>query len=120
MKFACNHTYKFKDYRIAFMSGFLQTTMVFTVELVNLASILNNTTTIDVVVSFLALAIIAEFDNFFFEALGENKDKDILTEAGYEELLWTVRKTSSSQAHGEIEGNKLSDPAYTYLKDPKF
>ena len=35
MKYACNHHWKFEDYRVAFLAGFLQTIAIMTVELVN-------------------------------------------------------------------------------------
>lgn len=74
----------------------------------------------DVVIAFLGYAIIADFSAFFYTALGENPDKDLLTAEGFDELLFTVRKTSSPNAHADIKGNELHDPALDYLKEPKF
>lgn len=91
--------------------------MIFTVEIVNLLSILNYTTTMDVVICFMGLVVIADFDNFFYNAMGSIPDKDLLTEAAYEELLFTIKKTSSPSANADIKGNELDDPAYTYLKE---
>ena len=60
-----------------------------------------------------------QFDQYFYTALGENKDKELLTNEGYVEFLWTIRKTSSSQAHADIPGNKLEDPGLDYLRELK-
>ena len=59
------------------------------------------------------------FDQYFYTALGENKDKELLTNEGYVEFLWTIRKTSSILADADILGNKLEDPALDYLRELK-
>lgn len=63
MKFANNHEYRFLNYRIAWLAGCMQFFMIITVEMVNFIAILNSTTILDVVMNFMALTIIAEFDN---------------------------------------------------------
>ena len=121
MKFAINHAYKFKNFAVAFLAGWMQATMIIAVELVNILSILSYSDTLNVVICFLALAIIAQFDNFFYDALGENQDKELITNADvYDELLYTIRRTTSYQSLAHIEANKLDDPALEYLRDPKF
>jgi hypothetical protein len=123
MKFAINHSYKFKPgigYQVAFMSGLMQASMIMVVEIVNVLVILSYADTLNVVICFCALAIIAEFDNFFYEAIGANKDKELLEFDGFDELLYTIRRTSSSAARGDFEPNKLDDPALDYIRDPKF
>ena len=59
MKFAINHAYKFKHFEIAFLAGWMQATMIFGVEFINILSILTWTTTFDVIIAFLGLAVIA-------------------------------------------------------------
>jgi hypothetical protein len=39
MKFAVNHDYMFYDFRVAYLASFFQTTIVISVELVNIALI---------------------------------------------------------------------------------
>ena len=69
MKFALNHDYRFENYKVAFLAGFMQATMIFVVEIVNFFAILTAGSILDVVMNFMALAIIAEFDDFFFKNL---------------------------------------------------
>jgi hypothetical protein len=59
MKFAINHAYKFKNFSIAFMAGFMQSSMIIAVEFINILSILSYTSTLDVIICFLGLAVIA-------------------------------------------------------------
>ena len=68
MKFALNHSFRFDDYTIAFFAGFMQTLSCLFIELINLFVILTSQTVLDVVLNFMALAIIAEFDNSFYQA----------------------------------------------------
>ena len=122
MKFALNHSYRFKPnhgYAVAFMAGFLQATMIMSVEVVNIISILSYGDTLNVVICFLALAIVAQFDNFFYDSLGENKDKDLLETEEYKSLL-LIQRTTSKNARGKMAGNKLNDGNLDFLRDPKF
>jgi hypothetical protein len=81
MKFALNHDYRFENYKVAFLAGFMQATMIFVVEIVNFFAILTAGSILDVVMNFMALAIIAEFDDFFYGALGEDDGKKMLQDA---------------------------------------
>ncbi len=51
---------------MAFMSGFLQTVSCLGVELANIGVLCGADDTISIVFNFIALAIIAEFDNYVF------------------------------------------------------
>ena len=122
MKFAINHSYRFKPgngYAVAYMSGFLQATMIFSVEIVNIISILSYKDTLNVVIAFLALAIVAQFDNFFYDSLGANKDKELLETEIYKSTV-LIQRTTSKNARGKIDGNKLQDANLDYLRDPQF
>ena len=66
MKYSVNHRWKFIDYKIAYLSGLLQASMVLFVETINFLALLTNTEVIGIVMDFLALVIIAEFDDFFY------------------------------------------------------
>lgn len=48
------------------MVGFCQMTIIYLVELVNIAILLTNNTIIEVIMNFLALVIISEFDDYMF------------------------------------------------------
>jgi len=80
MKMANNHEYRFENYRICWLAGFMQMTMIITVECVNFVAILTSTTILDVVMNFMALAVISDFDDFFYGALGNDPNKEVLTD----------------------------------------
>ena len=122
MKFSSNHPWKFDDYIEGYFVGLLQATVVLSVEMVNIAVLNTNHTIMDVLMNFLALVIIADFDDYFFvtvkndnmaklisdgklelEKSKEKKDDKITIEL--EELL-KFEITTSNRASHEIKGNK--------------
>ena len=95
MKYAVNHSWKFVDYKIAWLLGFMQAFNVLVVEFVNFSALLTNFTIIDIIMNFLALVVIAEFDEYFFSALNGDPLVDIITgDSGYENFLIIQRTTS--------------------------
>lgn len=108
MKFALNHHYRFTNYRFAYLSGILQASMIITVEIVNFFAIMKSTTIADVVMNFMALAVVSEFDDAFYSALGDDPMKDMITEAAFDDLF-TVKTTTSSEANFEHDDHRLDD-----------
>ena len=80
MKFALNHRYVFKSWCSAWTVGFLQAIIVVSVEIVNIEIILTSTDPLNIVYNFIALAIIAEFDDFVFSALRNEPMKYLIKE----------------------------------------
>lgn len=108
MKFAISHHYRFDNPVVAFMAGFLQATSIFVIEIVNFIVILTSASYLDVVMNFMALAVIAEFDDKFFDALGSDSLKDLLEDPAYDDL-YMVTRTSSRNCS---ELNAAQDDTY--------
>ena len=66
MKFAANHPWKFRYWLVAWFYGFFQMNMVVFVEIVNIVVLNTNDTVMDILMNFLALVIISDFDDYFF------------------------------------------------------
>ena len=67
MKYVVMHPHNFKYYVIAFLMGFFDMIMIFFCEFVNLYNLSNiNEGVRSLMFDFIALGIIAEFDDFFF------------------------------------------------------
>ena len=99
MKYACNHDWKFSNYFIAWLCGFLQVVSVVIVESVNFAALLTNTTILDIIMNFLALVVIADFDNYFFSAVKNDELCDIIVgEKPYDEEFLLIQRTTSKDA----------------------
>lgn len=112
MKFALNHDYRFTDYKIAFLAGFLQSLILFIIEMVNIACILTANSILDVVMNFMALAIIADFDDVFYTALGEDDNKVIVSGNSAFEHIYMIQKTSSRDAAATNPKNQLIDDCH--------
>lgn len=96
MKHSVNHYWKFSNYNIAFMSGLFQFTAMVLITLINYAVITIESTVIDVTKDFIALYIVAEFDNFFSFGSDELCRK-VLTDKEYESIF-LVQVTTSHDA----------------------
>lgn len=70
--------------------------MVIAVEIVNYVALITNLSHLDIVMNFLALVVIADFDNFFYQALFDNTYKDVINDKEtFGEFLFLQTTTSS-------------------------
>lgn len=69
MKYAMNHPFKFDSWFRAYIIGFAQMFAIVLVGIVNLTVLLSNATVMDTIMNFLALVIISDFDDYFFETI---------------------------------------------------
>jgi len=94
MKFACNHSYKFKLFGVAWLCGFLQTVSCLCVEVANIGVLCGANDTIDVVFNFIALAIITDFDNLVFSSMKGEAFRELIIEDFCSEVLKISHTTS--------------------------
>ena len=83
----------------------MQAFNVFIVEFVNFAALLTNFTIIDIIMNFLALVVIAEFDEYFFAAVKSDPLADIVTGEGAYENFLIIQRTTSTQARWILDKN---------------
>ena len=104
MKYSVNHRWKFDNYKLAFLPGFLQVIAMVVITLINFVVIMISNSILDIAKDFTALMIISDFDNIFGQFEGSDElPKKILNDDEYESLLFTVEKTSSRKA--ALDGN---------------
>lgn len=96
MKFCLNQSYLFQSYKQAWLVGFLQTFITVCVEVVNIEIILTSLDPVEIVYNFIALAIIAEFDDFVFSSL-RNECMKKLCESEFTEKIVIIRHTTSKK-----------------------
>jgi hypothetical protein len=96
MKYSVNHPYRFNSFGMAWMCGFMQMTSSLGVELSNIGVILGANDTISIVFNFIAVAIIAEFDNYVFDSLESETFKHII-ENRFTKLAFPIIHTSSKK-----------------------
>ena len=117
MKYSVNHFWKFKYVELAFLSGFLQVIACFFIGLVNYAVILQSDDVKDLAKDFVALMIIAEFDNMFATYSEEQITKDILEyhKNDYKDLF-KIETTSSEDSKGPFNKKLETDKIWTEIK----
>mmetsp|Transcript_31940 Transcript_31940/g.43214 ORF Transcript_31940/g.43214 Transcript_31940/m.43214 type:complete len:151 (+) Transcript_31940:1367-1819(+) len=93
MKFTNNHPEQFQNWWIPFILGFMQSQMVTIIEVVNLINICANNNIMDIVMNYVALAVVADFDDYIFEAVSRGDKYPELLEN--EECLKIEHTTSS-------------------------
>ena len=99
MKYAANHPRFFRSPGIAFISGLVQTFVVILVESANIIVILAAPDVIEVVLNFIAIAIIADFDDFVFSVIKYDHDrKDLLDNDDVDNFLLEIYHTTSKDA----------------------
>jgi hypothetical protein len=79
MKYAINHRYKFKRYFWAFLCGYFKCISGMSVELVSILVICAAYNIIDVTFNFIALAVIADFDDIVFASMRSESFSLLLT-----------------------------------------
>ena len=115
MKFSLNHPWKLKSASKAWLTGFAQTLMVIAVEGVNLVILCTNETVMDVVMNFLALVVIADFDDFIAVTLASDQlykrflAGDFVLKDDRPDLdhALTIESTTSLLAAAKLEAHKL-------------
>ena len=66
MKYAMNHSWKFRKWFTAWAIGFAQFSIMIIVEIVCIATLITNATIMDIIMNFLALVVVSEFDDMLF------------------------------------------------------
>lgn len=116
MKFACNHSYKFHHFWLSFICGFLQATSCLTVEAANIGVLCGANDTIDIVFNFIALAIIAEFDNYVFGSMNGEGLRELISEEFTEKYIVVSHTTSKLCSETEKSDVQDEDGEYRPLR----
>lgn len=96
MKYSVNHPYKFNNFLIPWSVGFMQFVSAIGVETSNIGVLCCALDPINLVFNFIALAIVAEFDNYVFESL-KNESIKVLVEKKFYKHVMVVNHTTSKK-----------------------
>ena len=94
MKFSVNHKWKFDEWRLGFIAGFLQFLSALCVEIGNWTAILTHYEIMDIVMKFMSLLIIATFGQIFYTSYHEENWKKVITHKDYERFFIIQTTTS--------------------------
>jgi len=108
MKFAVNHPWKFRSYKIAFFVGFAQLGMGMVVESATCLVLLFASDSIfDVLANYIIVLVIADFGGNFYKINSDERNKKKLTDERYADLTRTEVSTSHSANH-RLDENRLA------------
>ena len=108
MKFAVNHPWKFRSYKIAFLVGFAQLAMGVVVESATCLVLLFASESIfDVLANYIIVLVIADFGGNFYQINSDERNKKKLTDERFDDLTRTEVTTSHS-ARAKLDGNRLA------------
>jgi len=96
MKYSVNHPYKFESYMTAFSSAFSQFWSSISIEIANIIVICCTADTLSIISNFVALVIIAEFDNYVFSSMKDESFR-LLIENEFTEKAFVIEHTSSKK-----------------------
>ena len=80
MKYSINQYYKFTDFWVVFLVYVFRFFIILGIEIANILVIIASNTLGEVVQNFVALAIITQFDDFFYENITIDVIKELLDE----------------------------------------
>ena len=109
MKYSLNHPWKFRDFKAAFIVGFLQAVMAIIVECATyLVLVFASPTVFKVLENYIIVLVIADFDENFYSINSDVRNKQKITEERYEKIR-KVEVTTSWSADHKVDGNRLEN-----------
>jgi hypothetical protein len=100
MRYALNHPYNFKNEYLAFLIPFLSFVATAGVEFVCVAVIITSFAPLGIVYNFIALSVIAQFDEFVYYSIRNESLKKLFYESVIEKVL-VVKHTTSKRCKEE-------------------
>lgn len=107
MKYAVNHTWKFRNTNLAFFAGFLQLSISVIIEVSNIYIVLaNGQSQFDIIANFIIMLVIADFDNYFYAVRNIDSVNRLLSDDKFSSIF-TWETTTSYDAKAKIKENEL-------------
>jgi len=116
MKYALNHGYMFQRDGLAFIVCFMHFAATTSTEFCNIAIILTSQEPVDIVLNFIAIAIIAEFDNFVYSSMRNEYFKKLIENSIAEKVLIVHHTTSKRCGADDLSDVKDDNGDYRKLK----
>ena len=102
MKYCSNHPYKFDKLILGYTAGLLQVISVLMIELASMGIICTANDVINIIFNFIALAIVAEFDNYVYSSLKNEPLKQLTLRQFHSKIVVINHTTSVSCRTGEL------------------
>lgn len=116
MKYAINHPYQFDRPKLAFFISYLHFFVTTATEICNINIIITSEYPVDIVLNFIAIAIIAEFDNYVYGSLRNEYCKKLIEHHIDEKVLIVYHTTSKKCGDEELSMVKDNNGQYRPLR----
>ena len=107
MKFIAYHSDRFQSKWTAFMMCFLQGSIVVLIEIVNIWNLANITQIDEIVMDYIALGIISEFDDCFFELYVNTQLAKLLSDGSFQVLKFRKAKKHFADLEAKEDYKKI-------------
>jgi hypothetical protein len=119
MKFVANHRYRFSSPSLAFFTGILVTSIHMMLELLTFLVLTISTDTLQIVINFMGLVAISEFEDYVAHSVNIDNYKSILLGEEFKKFCFTIVvsiascPSSSEFANPSTNGSTLKLPAFS-------
>jgi hypothetical protein len=94
--------------------------MVGICEIINFLVLISSKNVIDIVINFMGLVVITEFEDFLSESIRDENVKKMINRDEFRELLLVITRTSSRRAMKIIPGNRIQDVKLTDIAQGQY
>ena len=98
MKFVANHRYRFSSPSLAFFTGLLVVSINMILELLTFLVLMISTDTLQIVIKFMGLVAISEFEDYVAPFLNTDINKEVLLGINFKIHCFTIARTTSRKA----------------------
>jgi len=114
-KYALNHKYMFESPEVAFLTTYTNFLVNTLVELCNLIVIISSNSPLNIVLNFVAICIISEFDNIIYASQGNEYCTKMLKDDAIAQKILQIQHTTSKNC-GVDELSNVEDEQGSYHK----
>lgn len=94
--------------------------MVGVCEIITFLVLISSKNVIDIVINFMGLVVITEFEDFLSESIRDENVKKMINRDEFRELLLVITRTSSRNALKIIPGNRIQDVKLTKIAQGQY
>ena len=109
MKFVANHHYRFSSPGLSFFTGILVTIIHMMLELLTFLVLTISTDTLQIVINFMGLVTISDFEDYVAKSVIIDYYKPILLGENFKKVCFTITRTTSRKAMTKRKDHEIEE-----------
>ena len=109
MKFVANHRYRFSSPSLAFFTGMLVASIHMMLELLTLLVLTISFDALQIVINFMGLVAISEFEDYVASSVNIDNYKSVLLGEDFKKICLTIARTTSTKALKKRKEHRIQD-----------